>query len=59
MCMTSSISRIQAESWTEKNQGSYMEVSMTRRLRTVQVLNFNSGKRSNFAISRTHAHSHD
>lgn len=57
--MTSSISRIQAESWTEKNQGSYMEVSMTRRLRTIQVLNFNSGKRSNFAMSRTHAHSHD
>lgn len=46
--MTSSISRIRAESWTEKNQGSYMEVSMTRRLLTIQVLNFNSGKRSNF-----------
>lgn len=45
--MTSSISRIRAESWTEKNQGSYMEVSMIRRLRTIQ-LNFNSGKRSNF-----------
>lgn len=35
-----------------------MEVSMIRRLRTIQ-LNFNSGKRSNFAMSKTHAHSHD